>query len=38
MVSIGPTLEGVHSPDDKIYVHTVPRLWEFLMAILRNVN
>jgi dipeptidase D len=36
MVSFGPTLEGVHSPDEKIYIDTVPKFWEFLTAILRN--
>jgi dipeptidase D len=38
MVSFGPTLEGVHSPDEKIYVDTVPKFFEFLMALLRNVK
>ena len=38
MVSFGPTLEGVHSPDEKIYIDTVERFWNFLLAILRNVN
>lgn len=38
MVSFGPTLEGVHSPDEKIYIDTVPKFWNFLLAILRNVN
>jgi dipeptidase D len=38
MVSFGPTLEGVHSPDEKIYVDTVEKYWDYLMAILRNVN
>lgn len=38
MVSFGPTLEGVHSPNEKIYVDTVPKFFEFLMAILRNVK
>jgi dipeptidase D len=38
MVSFGPTLEGVHSPDEKIYIDTVPKFWELLMAILKNVN
>jgi dipeptidase D len=37
MVSFGPTLEGVHSPDEKIYVDTVPRFWDFLLAILKAV-
>ena len=38
MVSFGPTLEGVHSPDEKIYIDTVEKYWNFLLAILRNVN
>ncbi len=38
MISFGPTLEGVHSPDEKIYIDTVERYWNFLLAILRNVN
>lgn len=37
MVSFGPTLEGVHSPDEKIYIDTVEKFWNFLLAILRNV-
>jgi dipeptidase D len=36
MVSFGPTLEGVHSPDEKIYVDTVPKFWELLVGILKN--
>jgi dipeptidase D len=35
MMSFGPTLEGVHSPDEKIHVDTVPRFWEFLLAVLK---
>lgn len=38
MISFGPTLEGVHSPDEKIYVDSVGKFWDFLVAILRNVN
>lgn len=38
MVSFGPTLEGVHSPDEKIYIDTVERFWDFLLAILKNVH
>ena len=37
MVSFGPTLEGVHSPDEKIYIDTVEKFWNFTLAILRNV-
>ena len=38
MVSFGPTLEGVHSPDEKIYIDTVEKFWKYLLAILKNVN
>ncbi|MBZ5495543.1 MAG: aminoacyl-histidine dipeptidase [Acidobacteriia bacterium] len=38
MVSFGPTLQGVHSPDEKIYIDTVEKFWNYLLAILRNVN
>ncbi len=38
MVSFGPTLEGVHSPDEKIYIDTVERFWNFLLEILKRVN
>ena len=38
MVSFGPTLEGVHSPDERIHIDTVDKFWKFLLAILKNVN
>jgi dipeptidase D len=38
MLSFGPTLEGVHSPDEKIYIDTVDKYWQFLMGILKNVS
>jgi len=36
MLSLGPTLEGVHSPDEKIYIDTVEKYWNFLLGILKN--
>lgn len=36
MVSFGPTLESVHSPDEKIYIDTVAKFWDFLLAILMS--
>jgi dipeptidase D len=36
MLSFGPTLEGVHSPDEKIYIDTVEKYWNFLLEILRK--
>jgi dipeptidase D len=38
MVSMGPTLEAVHSPDEKIYIDSVEKFWRFLLEILRSVN
>lgn len=38
MISFGPTLEGVHSPDEKIYIDTVEKFWNFLLEILKNMN
>lgn len=37
MVSLGPTLEAVHSPEERIYVDTVERFWGFLLEILKKV-
>jgi len=38
MVSFGPTLEGVHSPDEKMHIDSVGKYWDFLLAILKNVR
>jgi dipeptidase D len=38
MLSFGPTLEGVHSPDEKIYIDTVDKYWQFLLGILKNAR
>jgi dipeptidase D len=38
MISFGPTLEGVHSPEEKIYIDTVELFWKYLLAILKNIN
>jgi dipeptidase D len=35
MVSLGPTLEGVHSPDEKIHIDTVGKFWDYVLAILQ---
>ncbi len=38
MISFGPTLEGVHSPDERIYIDTVDRFWNYLLAMLKNIR
>lgn len=37
MVSLGPTLRGVHSPDEKLLIPTVDMVWRHLLAILENI-
>lgn len=37
MVSFGPTLRGVHSPDERLLVPTVQMVWDHLLDILKNI-
>ncbi len=37
MISFGPTLRGVHSPDEKINIKTVEMWWEHLVDILEHL-
>ena len=38
MVSFGPTMREVHSPNEHLYIDTVPKFYEFLLGILKNVK
>ncbi len=37
MVSFGPTLRGVHSPDERLEIATVPKFWDLLREVLRTL-
>ena len=37
MISFGPTLRGVHSPDEKMHIPAVEKFWNHLTAILRKL-
>ncbi|MEG1700079.1 MAG: aminoacyl-histidine dipeptidase [Alistipes sp.] len=37
MVSFGPTLRGVHSPDERLEIATVPKFWELLKELLKTL-
>jgi dipeptidase D len=37
MISFGPTLRGVHSPDERMEIATVEKFWNFLIALLANI-
>lgn len=36
MVSMGPTMRGVHSPDERLLIPTVDMVWQHLLAILKR--
>jgi len=38
MLSFGPTMEGVHSPDEKVYIESVGHFWNFLLEILKSAE
>ncbi|MDR0937827.1 MAG: aminoacyl-histidine dipeptidase [Mediterranea sp.] len=37
MISFGPTLTGVHSPDERMHIPSVDRFWKHLLDILKHV-
>ena len=37
MISFGPTLQNVHSPDERIEIKTVELWWRHLLDILKNI-
>ena len=37
MVSFGPTLRGVHSPDERMLIPTVQMFWDHLLEVLKHV-
>jgi dipeptidase D len=38
MVSFGPTMREVHSPNEHLYIDTVPKFYRFVLEILKNVK
>ena len=38
MVSFGPTMREVHSPNEHLYIDTVEKFYAFLLGILQNVK
>jgi len=37
MVSFGPTMTGVHSPDEQLNIPTVAKFWQHLCRVLEKV-
>ncbi len=38
MVSFGPTLRGVHSPDERLKIPTVDRFWKLLVGVVDSLR
>ncbi|WP_224983382.1 aminoacyl-histidine dipeptidase [Geomonas agri] len=38
MVSFGPNMEKVHSPDERVYIESVARYWKFVLEILKSAQ
>ena len=38
MVSFGPTLRGVHSPDERLEIATVDKFWRLLLDVIKRVK
>lgn len=37
MISLGPRIEGAHTPDERVYVESVRKSWKYLVAILAEL-
>jgi dipeptidase D len=36
MISFGPTMENPHSPDERLYVPSISRVWDFIAGLLAS--
>jgi dipeptidase D len=37
LISIGPTMRDVHSPDERLYIPSVQLVWNLIAEILKNL-
>jgi dipeptidase D len=37
MLSMGPTMRGVHSPDERLNIPTVGKVWDLVKEILKEI-
>jgi dipeptidase D len=38
MISFGPTIKNPHSPDEKLEIATIGKVWDFLAALLKELR
>lgn len=37
MISFGPTIEGAHSPEERVHIQSVSNCWNFLLELLKRI-
>jgi dipeptidase D len=37
MISFGPTIQGAHSPDERVHIKAVANCWDYLLALLNEI-
>ena len=37
MISLGPNVRGGHSPDERLQIRSVSKIWKFLISLLKNL-
>ena len=37
MVSVGPTMRGVHSPDEQLHIGDTQKFWKLIVHVLENI-
>lgn len=37
MISLGPTIENPHSPDERLFIPSVGKVWDLLVALLKSL-
>lgn len=37
MLSVGPTMTGVHSPDERLHIPSVDKVWQLICSICKNI-
>jgi len=38
MISLGPTMQNAHSPDERVHIGTIGKLWDFMVALLKELK
>ncbi|WP_340818030.1 aminoacyl-histidine dipeptidase [Methanolobus sp. WCC4] len=38
MISFGPTIKNPHSPDERLYIPSVRKIWDFMVALLASYD